>query len=210
MWSIISAFIFASSVCHAAEQIYHQLNLDTHNYYVLHHDPTYASLADVAEFLGLEIVEPAGGLDDTWLTRTAARRAGNDPEDDPVINVYRKTWDRALLTRREENLSLALKHLSREIPRKRTRRTPPSRRPSPQTVKGPRRAIAKRLSVSDPLFPKQWSLQNNADARNSLNVVRVWEKGITGKGVIVAVLDDGILYDHKDIKDNFVRRFFHG
>jgi kexin len=32
----------------------------------------------------------------------------------------------------------------------------------------------------------------------------VWSQGITGKGVVVAILDDGIDFDHNDLKDNYV------
>ena len=34
-----------------------------------------------------------------------------------------------------------------------------------------------------------------------LNIPELWEKGITGKGVKVAVLDTGIDYEHPDLKD---------
>ena len=37
-----------------------------------------------------------------------------------------------------------------------------------------------------------------------LNVDKVWRKGITGKGIVVAVVDDGVAEDHNDLKDNYV------
>ncbi len=31
----------------------------------------------------------------------------------------------------------------------------------------------------------------------------VWEQGITGKGVVVTIVDDGIEHDHPDLVDNY-------
>ena len=36
-----------------------------------------------------------------------------------------------------------------------------------------------------------------------INVEPVWKDGITGKGVVVAILDDGLEWDHPDLKRNF-------
>jgi hypothetical protein len=44
---------------------------------------------------------------------------------------------------------------------------------------------------------------------NDINVTGVWTQGITGKGVNVAILDDGVDHTHKDLADNFVKlKFF--
>lgn len=32
----------------------------------------------------------------------------------------------------------------------------------------------------------------------------MWEKGITGKGVVVCIIDDGVDHQHKDIAPAFV------
>lgn len=41
------------------------------------------------------------------------------------------------------------------------------------------------------------------------NVVPVYRKGITGKGIKVAVVDDGVEHGHPDLQDNFVRFLFY-
>ena len=41
-----------------------------------------------------------------------------------------------------------------------------------------------------------------------VNVMPVWKKGYTGKGIVVCVLDDGILHTHEDISANYVRMQF--
>lgn len=37
-----------------------------------------------------------------------------------------------------------------------------------------------------------------------MNVIPVWRKGYTGRGVVVSILDDGIEKDHPDLKRNYV------
>lgn len=37
-----------------------------------------------------------------------------------------------------------------------------------------------------------------------LHVIPVWQKGITGKGVVITVLDDGLEWNHTDIYENYV------
>jgi len=39
----------------------------------------------------------------------------------------------------------------------------------------------------------------------SMRVVEAWEAGYSGKGVSVTILDDGIEYEHPDLKENYVR-----
>lgn len=36
-----------------------------------------------------------------------------------------------------------------------------------------------------------------------INVAPVWKRKITGKGVVVTILDDGIEYTHPDLKKNY-------
>lgn len=38
-----------------------------------------------------------------------------------------------------------------------------------------------------------------------MNVSKLWDQGITGTGVRVALIDDGLDYTSLDLKDNFVR-----
>lgn len=39
-----------------------------------------------------------------------------------------------------------------------------------------------------------------------MNVKPAWQKGYTGKGVVVSILDDGIEKDHPDLKRNYVSK----
>jgi len=63
---------------------------------------------------------------------------------------------------------------------------------------------------NDPLYQYQWHLKNTgqdfgiiqATPGEDINVEPVWEQGITGKGVVVGVIDSGVDMFHPDLKDN--------
>lgn len=40
-----------------------------------------------------------------------------------------------------------------------------------------------------------------------MNVIPAWREGITGKGVVVTILDDGLETDHPDLEQNYVSKF---
>ena len=61
-------------------------------------------------------------------------------------------------------------------------------------------AVARALGVSS--LPKVPDLGGNLWPRDLINAPEVWQKGITGKGVIVALIDSGIDYNHPDLKNN--------
>ena len=37
-----------------------------------------------------------------------------------------------------------------------------------------------------------------------MNVQGAWSQGVTGRGVVVTILDDGLEKDHPDLMDNYV------
>ncbi|KAG9487990.1 hypothetical protein GDO78_007669 [Eleutherodactylus coqui] len=59
----------------------------------------------------------------------------------------------------------------------------------------------------DPMWSQQWYLQdtrvNPSMPKLDLHVIPVWKKGITGKGVVVTILDDGLEWNHTDIYANY-------
>ena len=48
--------------------------------------------------------------------------------------------------------------------------------------------------------------QNRGDGLD-MNVEKAWEQGVTGRGVVVTILDDGIETDHPDLQSNYVSIF---
>ncbi|XP_071774918.1 neuroendocrine convertase 1 [Centroberyx gerrardi] len=59
----------------------------------------------------------------------------------------------------------------------------------------------------DPMWNQQWYLQDTRTSSSlpklDLHVIPVWKKGITGKGVVITVLDDGLEWNHTDIYSNY-------
>ncbi|BGP30114.1 pheromone processing endoprotease [Rhodotorula toruloides] len=64
-------------------------------------------------------------------------------------------------------------------------------------------AMASKFKIFDPLWSKQWHLVNGVMPENSINVTGVWEQGIVGKGVNVAIVDDGLDMHSDDLAANF-------
>lgn len=67
---------------------------------------------------------------------------------------------------------------------------------------------SKRQTFNDPDWNSEWYLQDARDGnvhlpKLDLNVVAVWKKNITGHGVRVSVLDDGLEHNHTDIASNY-------
>ncbi|OWK12262.1 hypothetical protein Celaphus_00003566 [Cervus elaphus hippelaphus] len=64
------------------------------------------------------------------------------------------------------------------------------------------RRVKRSLVVpTDPWFSKQWYMNN--EMQSDLNILQVWSQGLSGQGVVVSVLDDGIEKDHPDLWANY-------
>ncbi|KAH8395553.1 hypothetical protein KR222_011145, partial [Zaprionus bogoriensis] len=50
------------------------------------------------------------------------------------------------------------------------------------------------------------SLPQNRGGGLDMNVIPAWKQGITGQGIVVTILDDGLESDHPDIEQNYVSR----
>lgn len=99
----------------------------------------------------------------------------------------------------------SIKMLEKQELRRRVKRElPPILLPRQQGLDGgPISMVAKRLNITDAIFPTQWHYVNDQYPQHVMNVTGLWEMGITGKGVISAMVDDGLDYESEDLADNF-------
>ncbi|XP_066558711.1 PC3-like endoprotease variant B [Amia ocellicauda] len=63
------------------------------------------------------------------------------------------------------------------------------------------------LVFNDPYWPMQWELYNHGQfgrpKRFDLNIMPVWKRNLTGRGVVVTIIDDGVDHTNADLKKNF-------
>lgn len=64
----------------------------------------------------------------------------------------------------------------------------------------------KTLKFNDPLFDKQWYFNRGARGGYDMNVAAVWKMNITGKNVVLTILDDGVQADHPDLIRNYDKK----
>lgn len=48
-----------------------------------------------------------------------------------------------------------------------------------------------------------FNFQNRGNGLD-MNVIPAWREGVTGNGVVVTILDDGLESDHPDLEQNYV------
>ena len=77
----------------------------------------------------------------------------------------------------------------------------------PLTTKSVSEATSKQrrnsFPFSDPMFGAQWYINGGGRNGADMNVKRAWERGYSGKGVVVSILDDGIQHNHPDLAQNY-------
>lgn len=86
--------------------------------------------------------------------------------------------------------------------------------------------VKRSVVPTDPWFSKQWymvsgqghvagrghlgapltiaHLAQNSEVQPDLNILQVWSQGLSGQGIVVSILDDGIEKDHPDLWANYV------
>ena len=182
----------------------HVREYDSHDFYVLElpEDTDWRQAASHAHQLGAELVEQVGQLAGHWVLR-APKPVASSPlvnhaaavdQTDPVLSRYARL--------RQKRALPSVLSLEKQVLRQRVKRVltldadnEHSLRSRPRQIDGVSdyiQAIVKRFSIRDPLFPKQWHLANDRINDNSINVTGVWAEGITGEGIKVAIVDDGL------------------
>lgn len=60
----------------------------------------------------------------------------------------------------------------------------------------------------DPAYARQWHLHDPPHAGNGVSIKadKAWSKGVTGRGITIAIVDDGVEMNHPDLKGNIDRQ----
>ena len=202
-WLVIALSIWRSSAFASLR------NHDTHVYFSLHLEPAI-SPHEVAESIGASLEGATGQLPDHYTFSTSK-------EDATRLEQYLKDLRRRRRKRgTQESTGVLWFHKQSLRPRLVKRTIPPnpirqiSDPAEPPAPAAPDAAavqalddIAETLEISDPIFKEQWHLFNTVQLGHDLNVTGVWSQGITGKGTITSVIDDGLDMYSDDLKDNY-------
>ncbi|EDR09349.1 uncharacterized protein LACBIDRAFT_248825 [Laccaria bicolor S238N-H82] len=191
-WTLLLSILLA----HTVRSTPARRTYDTHDYYVVEHDPNTpdgASLGDVARALGVELVEQAGELRDHWLVRIPKPEVNKrgEGDSDPVVAAFDSLRQKAA-----SNLAARDNDHARSVSF--STRTPSTRKAGTTAC-----SVMKDFGIRDPLFSQQWHIVNEDDPEHMMNVTGVWEMGLTGKGVLSSLIDDGLDYTHDDLAANF-------
>ncbi|PGH31562.1 kexin [[Emmonsia] crescens] len=203
-------------------------NHDAHDYFAVHLDPS-VSPSQVAQLLGAthegqigELADhytfsrPKGlrGPDlDTILEDLKLRRRRKRDSSSSSLNVAEPVVRDALdgvLWSQKLTLRPPMSKRAPPFPPPLSTATTKARQSKPQGgthggYNATRRLydIASRLEIRDPIFTDQWHLFNTVEPGHDLNVTGLWLEGITGKGSISAIVDDGLDMYSNDLKDNY-------
>jgi kexin len=190
---------------------------DTHAYYTLELAPslTFDNAAEVAQRLGVEVVEPLGELEGHWIVRTAGTTHDHElysrsmlQQADPVVRRWKELRQG---TKRSLGDSKHLRSLTPHTLKQRSKR-------APHALASPDRLFPRddteflfaqtEIGLMDPMLNQQWHLINQEMKDIELNVTGLWSQGITGKGVHVGIIDDGLDMESDDLAENFVSHHF--
>ncbi|WRT65817.1 uncharacterized protein IL334_002766 [Kwoniella shivajii] len=204
IWSLLVSLLLASSsLATLRPRTPQPRSYDTHTYYALELDPsTTLSLAtSISHDLGVELVEPIGELDGHWLVRTPAVSSSSstvslqnrDVVEDPIL----KRWSSQNPKGKRSLTPLSVRQRAKRhhIPFTRNRHV---RDDTTELL-----YAQNELQLKDPMLDQQWHLINTDMKDIELNVTGLWGRGITGEGVHVVIVDDGLDLNSDDLKDNF-------
>ncbi|KAA3680673.1 uncharacterized protein DEA37_0012853 [Paragonimus westermani] len=83
--------------------------------------------------------------------------------------------------------SPSVKWLEKQVPLKRTKRN-----------------ISPSFNWNDPHYQDMWYItRGSRNEGYDMNVLEAWQLGYTGKGVVVSIMDDGLDYNHTDLRRNY-------
>ena len=75
-----------------------------------------------------------------------------------------------------------------------------------ETTVNPPKLEELKTQWNDPKWPEMWFLNRGDDDNGNgldMNVEEAWRQGVSGKGVVVTILDDGVEWSHPDLEKNY-------
>jgi kexin len=186
---------------------------DTHAYYTLELAPslTFDSAAEVAQRLGVEVVEPLGELEGHWIVKTAGRTHDHElytrgllEQADPVVRRWKELRQDMKRSLKDSN---HLRSLTPHTLKQRSKRAPhPRASPDRLFPRDDTEFLFAQndIGLMDPMLNQQWHLINQEMKDIELNVTGLWSQGVTGEGVHVGIIDDGLDMESDDLAQNFV------
>ncbi|GBB93589.1 hypothetical protein RclHR1_00220023 [Rhizophagus clarus] len=189
-------------------------------YYAIElNENSHISPRDIANLLEIKYDGQIGALDNHHLfssskelTHLVTRSTESnfdisDENNDRVLLKFRSLKEKrqqnpSSLEKRSKEIIDVILSVEKQKLRKRHKRVPPPI-PKPKNNNNNQDDIGAAYGIHDPGFKYQWHLINTLQVDHHINVTGVWKEGITGKGVVAAIVDDGLDFDSEDLKDNF-------
>jgi kexin len=152
-------FLLVSSTLLEASSRPARRSYDTHDYYVIHHNPAHGPTPhESAAVLNAEFVEQVGELGNHYLIRVKKRTASPfdrrslEASPDPVVASHET------LKSRDDPMSKSIRSLLPQTLRQRVKRAPIPSFPELDEVESS-------LGIHDPMFPLQWHIINKESPR---------------------------------------------
>uniref|UniRef100_A0A3P8R5Y9 P/Homo B domain-containing protein n=2 Tax=Astatotilapia calliptera TaxID=8154 RepID=A0A3P8R5Y9_ASTCA len=170
-------------------------------FYAVQMDGGTRAAKALAEQHGLEFVQRVGSLNGLYTLRDTRGRPDRATFEDRLAAAARVHWvQRQHCHYRDKRIPVTrLDHGTTNGPHRKESETDkqPEENKSDQS-----------LTFNDPLWPMQWELfaQGEYTDATDLNLMPVWRNNVTGHGVVVSIIDDGLDHTNKDLKKNFEAR----
>ncbi|XP_022060452.2 proprotein convertase subtilisin/kexin type 4-like isoform X2 [Acanthochromis polyacanthus] len=170
-----------------------------HVFYAVQMDGGTRAARALAKQHGLEFIQRVGSLEGLYTLRDSRGRPDRGTFEDRLATAGGVHWvQRQHSHYRSKRVPLTTLDHS---PATSSQRTESASDRQPEENKSDQS-----LTFNDPLWPMQWELFAQGEYNSSgfdLNVMPVWRNNITGDGVVVSIIDDGVDHTNKDLKKNF-------
>ncbi|XP_055759371.1 PC3-like endoprotease variant B [Salvelinus fontinalis] len=179
-----------------------QPGIKHHFFYAVEMDGGTRAAQALAEQHGLQFISRIGNLEGHFTLRDSRRR----PDRAALVNTLAERagvrWVQRQQTHYRDKRAV-IRGLEPHHKLQQQQSELPSRR---QDTLKTEDQLSHSLTFNDPLWPMQWELFNHGQYSAShfdLNVMPVWSRNITGNGVVVSIVDDGVDHTNMDLKRNF-------